>query len=164
MTFLLEHTFCTSISPLSLLMQLQKSINGSEDWKWSSLGGAEEGWEDASEKTDNWYWCLRLNDNATCSSWCLKRRPVGGVTLSWNLNYQKFWKLATFFFSSSLFYNSFDIHEFVWGIYKQSAYFSILYQVSKGLFNKSLTTQRAITEIEIMKRRKGCSLEYIILQ
>lgn len=73
-------------------------------------------------------------------------------------------EIGNIFFSSSLFYNSFDIHEFVWGIYKQSAYFSILYQVSKGLFNKSLTTQRAITEIEIMKRRKGCSLEYIILQ
>lgn len=44
---------CTSISPLSLLMQLQKSVDGCEDWKWSSLGGAVEGWEDVSQKTDN---------------------------------------------------------------------------------------------------------------
>lgn len=53
MTFLLEHTFYTSISPWSLLMQLQKRVNGSEDWKWSSLGGAVEGWEGVSHKTDN---------------------------------------------------------------------------------------------------------------
>lgn len=37
-------------------------------------------------------------------------------------------------------------------------------KVSKGLFNKSLTTERRLAEIEIMKKKKkGSFLEYISL-
>lgn len=48
-TYISTHLF----PPLSLLMQLQKSVNGSGDWKRSGSGGAAEGWKDVSQKTDN---------------------------------------------------------------------------------------------------------------
>lgn len=125
MSFLLEHTFHTAISPLSRLMQLQRSVNGRRDWKWSGLGGEVKGREGVSQRTDNWYWCLRLNDNTTC--WCPKQRLVSHVKLSWSFGH--FVPLACFVIVLTIM-NLFG------GIYKQSACFSISYR-------GSMTTQRS---------------------
>ena len=106
---------------LSLLMQLQKRVNGSGDWKWSGSGGAAEGWKDVSQKTDNW--CLRLNEKADDEAG--RRSDV--VT-----EFKTSEVLKTFSFSSRWFYNIvLTVMNMFGGIYKPSGYLSILYQVSK---------------------------------